>query len=297
MEDMHIFGELKDRGLALEIIEELRKKGMNVVLDEDPLTGMYRLWLDDQSRLDEAFNYYRVRVGLPAPAVEIPEEWQKLKKVPMGQLTKILILFSVVITLFIYSDEKAMESLFFNRPGATPFESILSGEYWRLITPIFLHFGLIHIVFNMLWLKDLGSLFEDQFGPKFLLLFTLIVGILSNLGQYLHQGEKFGGMSGVVYGLLALLWVLPKLVPQFEYKLPKHDINLMIIWYVLCLTGVFGPIANMAHGLGASGGILTAVIVSVFFYKRFQASLVLIQCFLALVIPLMTWVVETYIRG
>lgn len=288
---MHLIGELKDQDLAKKIIHELSQKGIHTVMDFDPLSGMYRLWVAEERYVSEAFNYYRVRVGLPAPPPDVPEEWEKMMKVPMGALTRILIIFSIFITVLIMARPSAMEALFINQPDRPLFESIQNGQWWRVITPIFMHFGLLHIFFNLMWLKDLGSLFEHEFGAKFLFLFTLITGILSNIGQYLHQGEKFGGMSGVVYGLLALLWILPKLVSQFEFKLPKRDIMLMIVWYVLCLTGLFGPIANMAHGLGVSCGIISAILIAIIVYRKTSVHM-LWQLGIALLVPLLTFAIE-----
>ena len=77
-------------------------------------------------------------------------------------------------------------------------------EYLRIISPIFLHFGLLHLVFNCLWLGLLGSKIEIQEGSIHLLLIVLI-SAASNLSQYYWSGTVyFGGMSGVIYALWAI---------------------------------------------------------------------------------------------
>jgi GlpG protein len=136
------------------------------------------------------------------------------------------------------------------------FDAIASGQVWRLITPIFIHFTLMHIVFNMMWMWDLGKLVEMRRGTLFLLLFVIVDGVASNLMQYgMTQSPFFGGMSGVVYGLLGFVWMQGKYNPHFGYVWHKPTVVMMLAWYVLCWTGLLGPVANWAH----TGGLLIGV--------------------------------------
>src|SRR4029453_168749 len=90
--------------------------------------------------------------------------------------------------------------------------SIRKGELWRLVTPIFIHFGITHLAFNMLLLFDLGGQIENRRGTWYMLMLVLVLGVLSNIGQGLEasfsQGSvNFGGMSGVGYGILGYLLI------------------------------------------------------------------------------------------
>ena len=134
-------------------------------------------------------------------------------------------------------------------------DGVLSGQVWRLITPIFLHFGPMHLFFNMFMLWDLGRLVEHLKGSRFMLLFTLLVGIASNLAQYLLAGSPdFGGMSGVLYGFFGYVWMQGKYNPRFGITLTQHTVVLMLGWFALCWTGLLGPIANWAHTGGLVAG-------------------------------------------
>lgn len=133
---------------------------------------------------------------------------------------------------------------------------VLHGQVWRLFTPMFLHFGLLHIVFNMLWLRDLGGLVEHRHGSKYLLVFVLAASFASNLLQYFIAGPSFGGMSGVVYGLLGYVWLRGRLDFNVGYRLNQSTVTMMLVWFVLCWTGALGPIANWAHAGGLAIGAL-----------------------------------------
>jgi GlpG protein len=132
---------------------------------------------------------------------------------------------------------------------------IKHGEIWRLFTPIFLHFSIIHIFFNMMWLRDLGSMVEGRQSSWLLLVLVLALAAVSNLVQYFWGGPDFGGMSGVVYGLFGYVWIRGKLDPGSGLIMDRTNASMMIIWLVFCFTGLVGPIANGAHGAGLLMGM------------------------------------------
>jgi len=132
---------------------------------------------------------------------------------------------------------------------------IRHGQIWRLVTPIFIHFGLMHILFNMLWLWDLGNMIEARKGTWTLLLMVLVIAVTSNLGQYLRSGPSFGGMSGVVYGLLGYVWMQGKYNRSAGLALHPQTVTMMIIWFFLCLFGIIPNVANTVHAIGLGVGI------------------------------------------
>lgn len=141
----------------------------------------------------------------------------------------------------------------------------MGAEYWRLITPAFLHFGWLHIVFNSLWLWELGKKVELTLGSVNMLGLFFVIALVSNACQYLFGGPSiFGGMSGVVYGLLGFSFVGARLQPRWNFEPSRAIMLLMVGWLLLCLVGVievlgFGAIANAAHVGGlVSGAVLGA---------------------------------------
>jgi GlpG protein len=172
-------------------------------------------------------------------------------------LTLALIAASVLATLMVGMGDarNAMIPFLIASPGKGLSE-IAAGEIWRLFTPMFLHFGVLHLLFNMMWLWDLGGAIEKRKGFLFLGAFVLIVSAASNLAQYWMTGSPFfGGMSGVVYGLLGYVWMQGRYNPRFGYALHQSTVVMMLGWFVLCWTGLLGPIANWAHTAGLVIGI------------------------------------------
>lgn len=141
-------------------------------------------------------------------------------------------------------------------------EALAAGQFWRLLTPVFLHFGIFHLVFNSLWIWEFGRRIEGFAGSIHLAVIVLLTGIGSNLGQYLWDGPSlFGGMSGVLYGLLGYLWIRQKLHPQPELALPPGIVGFLLVWLFICMTGIVdllmgGRIANAAHASGLVLGMI-----------------------------------------
>jgi GlpG protein len=184
--------------------------------------------------------------------------------VPIGILSVVLIVISVVVAILtnLGKEERFTEPLSISQYrveggpiwSRTPPE-VRGGQVWRLFTPMFLHFSILHLLFNMLWLRDLGSMIEARKGSWMLLLLVLVLAGTSNVGQYLLSGPMFGGMSGVVYGLLGYIWMQSKFNPASGLSLQPQTVTMMILWFVLCLTGMVGHIANTVHAVGLAGGI------------------------------------------
>jgi GlpG protein len=140
--------------------------------------------------------------------------------------------------------------------GGEAWVSIRQGELWRLISPVFVHFGLLHLVFNLWMLLDLGTALERLFSHWYLLVFVLLLGVVSNLVQYLWTGNpQFGGMSGVIYGLFGFLWFRGRFDPAFPQPIANGTVVVLLLWYLACVVGLIGNVANAAHTAGLLVGM------------------------------------------
>jgi GlpG protein len=281
---MITIGEINDKRMAEEIIDELKAHNILAQYLFRPELNSNVLAIENQDDFEVAHDLYRVKLGLRKPT-KIDPEWLKIKSIPRGQITYGILLFCVGIYLLSFLPLGKLLYDFFMLDE----QKVLQGEVWRIFTPILLHMSFLHILFNMLWFKDLGYAIEYSFGKHFLIKFILITALISNLLQFFSHGPSFGGMSGVLYGMLGFIWVYKNLNPQFEYSLPKSDIYLMIFWFFLCLSGILEMIANMAH----AGGIVTGILVAVF--MDFKMEKARIKYFLwAMFFLLITVLVEAY---
>lgn len=129
-------------------------------------------------------------------------------------------------------------------------DRVQAGQAWRLFTPALLHFSLWHLLFNLLWLQDLGTVLEAKLGTARFAAMVAVVALVSNLAQYLAGGAGFGGMSGVIYGLFGYLWVRGKRDFRFGVFLSPLTAGLLMVFLALGIFGLLGPTANAAHFSG-----------------------------------------------
>ncbi|MBD1552306.1 rhomboid family intramembrane serine protease [Pseudomonas typographi] len=212
-------------------------------------------------------------LGFEPPAHSRPGWQQQLKASPVT--TGILLLCLVVGALSLlgehleplhwltFLDFRVQGDLAYFRPWAS---SMAAGQVWRLVTPMFIHFGILHLAMNSLWFWELGRRIEWRQGSWALLGLSLGFSAVSNVIQYLWSGPSlFGGLSGVLYGLLGHIWLYQWRAPTPLYHMPRGVLVMMLAWLGLCLSGFvsllgFGEIANGAHVGGLLVGCATGLL-------------------------------------
>ncbi|QEY18930.1 rhomboid family intramembrane serine protease [Cellvibrio sp. KY-GH-1] len=265
-----------------ELSDYLRARGLQHRITEEQ--GQQCLWVLDERvvpALQEFLAQYSqgdVRLE-PATVAEStpyspPSLVQQAAQVPVVIL---LIVLSALGAFLVESGSQLVHWFSFQEFSTTRItplaDSLAAGEVWRLLTPIFLHFGIFHVLFNSLWMWDLGRRLEYLMGAWSFLLFVVLTGVASNVAQYLWSGTPaFGGMSGVVYALVGFIAVRQRMVPHPLVAVPSALIGFMLFWLVLCMTGVVdyfiaGSVANAAHLGGLIAGALYALMTTQFFRR------------------------------
>ena len=189
----------------------------------------------------------------------MPQQINWLLAAKMNPSVTVLMIGSVLGTVIASYFPQWQRPLFFG--------GLASPDYWRFVTPIFSHFGLVHLIFNCLWLSMLGSRIEKMSGSLHLLLLVLVTGVVSNVVQFVWSGSPyFGGMSGVVYALLGYIWIKDKVVPDPQLQLPPGIIGFMLGWLVVCMTGILDLLLGVGVANGAHlGGLIIGMLLGLIF--------------------------------
>ena len=151
-----------------------------------------------------------------------------------------------------------------NAAGADGLIDIKHGQAWRVVTPIFLHGSILHLVFNMYMLFQLAGPVEDRRGALRLGLLVLVLAVVPNLAQYFVAGHRFLGMSGVVYGVFGYSWMKALFEPRLGIQMRQSTVIVLIVWFFLCFTTLVPHIANAAHAAGLIMGIAIGYVPTMF---------------------------------
>lgn len=183
------------------------------------------------------------------------EWWQRF-----GVATKVI--FIITVATFFLPFEWQKQLLF---PEDL---SQAATQPWRMITPMLLHFSVMHLVFNLLFWMELGGVIERYQSSQQLLFVTLITAVVSSVAQFFASGANFGGLSGVVYGLLGYLWIYGLANPAAGYRLRREIIIAMLVWLVFCYIVLADVVANEAHLYGLISGAVLGLLVG--WYRRWR---------------------------
>ena len=142
--------------------------------------------------------------------------------------------------------------------GVTGTRPVTYGWWWTLITAIYLHGGLLHIFFNMMWVRQLGPVVEELFGPFRLFAIFTIAGITGFIAST-FAGHAFTlGASGSIFGLLAAAIAYGRRTGSqlFTRQFLQWAVLLFIMGFIM------PGVDNWAHGGGFVGGYAAAYIFS-----------------------------------
>lgn len=132
------------------------------------------------------------------------------------------------------------------------------GEWWRLLTSMFLHFGLLHLALNMWALWSIGQLTERLLGAGPFLVLYLFAGLCGSLASsYTHPLLNSAGASGAIFGVLGALLALmlnPRTRIPASVSTAQRNSALVFIFYNLLNGATHAGIDNAAHLGGLFGG-------------------------------------------
>jgi GlpG protein len=285
---MRLIGQLRDSGPARAFSDFLVSRNIHHQADRES-DGSWSIWVRDEHQVVEAREWLS-RFTADPQATEFGQASADAMKVRLaeeqaldayrrrvrsrknifagfgthgvGVLTYALIVTCIVVAVYskLGYDPEVLRHFFISDPETATNRSlheVFAGEVWRLFTPIFIHFGPIHLIFNLMWLYQLGCMIEARQSSGQLLAIVAVTALCSNLAQYyVTDHATFGGMSGVVYGLAGYVWIRGTYDRASGLFLDSQNVVMLLAWLVICYTGIMGPVANTAHLAGLIVGMV-----------------------------------------
>lgn len=250
-------------GMFEETVYEALEQLTNVwLLAED--TGKIYIFENQPAEFDDLYGYLGQGV-------------QKYKNSHLDRLSVVitpvnvvLVILSVIYFLAVIIIHRGYYAVYdvniMLKMGALSYDTVMQGQWYRIITSMFLHFGLAHLFNNMLLLFYVGCELEHRIGslPYFILyMFAGICGNLTSLWYYNHIGESSisAGASGAIFGVIgALLVVFMMNRTRTANITPKRLLFMVVItiYYGMTTMGV----DNAAHIGGLLGGIIGGFLLS-----------------------------------
>lgn len=150
--------------------------------------------------------------------------------------------------------------------GYADADEIWAGHVWGLVTTVFIHGGILHLLFNMLWLVQLGRVLERTLPQAVYLAFMIAAAAVGSATEMLVSGTTGIGMSGVVYAMFGLLWAGRGYDASWRAIATLGTLQYLVGWGLFCIVATYLhwlPVANGAH----AGGFLFGLCIGYLFYS------------------------------
>lgn len=259
---------LGDARMAQALVDYLATLGIPCELTQSEL-GV-SVWLADERRLAQAQQEVKRFLSEPNHPRYMEASWQSghadaridYSKGMTDPVTDFLhqagplTLVVIIACLAIYALDAIGLPIFDELAFHPTLAQFTDWQAWRYVTPAFIHFSVLHLVFNLLWWWYLGGQIEQRLGSGKLFILLIVGAALPNIAEFFASGPRFGGLSGVVYALLGYSWLRTRLQPDCGLAMPPALMGFMLVWLVLGFLDMLGtPTANMAHLVGLLIGL------------------------------------------
>ncbi|WP_323905293.1 rhomboid family intramembrane serine protease GlpG [Aeromonas caviae] len=259
---------LGDARMAQALVDYLATLGISCELTQSEL-GV-SVWLADERRLAQAQQEVKRFLSEPNHPRYMEASWQSghadaridYSKGITDPVTDFLhqagplTLVVIIACLAIYALDAIGLPIFDELAFHPTLAQFTDWQAWRYVTPAFIHFSVLHLVFNLLWWWYLGGQIEQRLGSGKLFILLIVGAALPNIAEFFASGPRFGGLSGVVYALLGYSWLRTRLQPDCGLAMPPALMGFMLVWLVLGFLDMLGtPTANMAHLVGLLVGL------------------------------------------
>jgi membrane associated rhomboid family serine protease len=173
---------------------------------------------------------------------------------PTGEAnaTRVLIGLNVLVYAITAAEGRGVNSIFEKFVLFGPF--VDRGDWWRLVTSMFLHWSILHIAFNMIALYSIGSVVEQYLGTARFVPLYLVSGLAGSAGALLQAPTSpIAGASGAVFGILGAMLVL-------EWNVTNQLAGQALTWIVINL-GISFAVPGISWG-GHVGGLIGGILIT-----------------------------------
>ena len=199
--------------------------------------------------------------------MELP---QKNKKYSLPYVNICIIMMNIIIFIILEVHGSTLDSEYMTKYGAANWQLIFEdGQYYRLFTSMFLHFGAAHLINNMFSLFIVGNQVEKIYGKvKYIIIYIISglgAGLLSDLYYMkINQIVVSAGASGAIFGIIGAMMVGTYFYNRMEGRGIGSRFLLLLI---MALYSGSANVDNMAH----VGGFITGTVISsLILYRDFK---------------------------
>src|SRR5688572_7418781 len=137
------------------------------------------------------------------------------------------------------------------------------GQYWRLLSAMFLHGSALHLLLNLIALFQLGSLYELMFGTKRFTVIYFVTGLVASLTSMFITGGPSVGASGAVFGIMGAFIFSIRRSPRWRHERAARGIVGQLIFWVVANIAIAWQIPQIdlaAHMGGLIAGLILGIV-------------------------------------
>ncbi|HLR74479.1 MAG TPA: rhomboid family intramembrane serine protease [Virgibacillus sp.] len=294
--------------------EELKKP---LRLNEKRPLSMQIFYLD-RNHFDEEYRRFQQVIGVEtADNFALPSEWEaeqfvetyKQSLVKMEQdekeevkrvfsfgkprLTFVLIIVNVLLFMLLEGSGSSTNIEHLIEFGAKYNPAIIDGEWWRIISSMFLHIGMLHLMMNMLALYYLGTAVERIYGSWRFFIIYLLAGIGGGLASFAFTINVSAGASGAIFGLFGALLFFGLIHKKLFFQTMGRNL-LFLVGFNIVFGFVVPQIDNGAHLGGLLCGFLASAILHLPKRRSFKKQLGALLIYVLMIAGLIVYGTETH---
>lgn len=227
------------------------------------------------------------------PPARQPSPPTPVNQVPV--ITYLLCVLSVLFTLAFHLPSLIPGPLWnwMGHFSAASSFAVWDGHYAGLVTCVFVHGSFFHILFNLLWLRQLGSAIEATLPPLAYIAFLLLAAVVGSCGEMIVSGNTGIGMSGVVYALFGLMWVGRARYPHWARMATPENFKLFVVWGLFCVIATYTHLMGIANGAHGAGFLFGLSVGGLFFTSQrrplWAVSMIALFAMAAVALTWMPW--------